>query len=244
MRKRKVEKRKTKSPGDGQGRAGHGEEMIITKEQLFKHDTKNNDRIELGKFNIILADPSWRFKNWSMKELAERGEKWARRNGRSPYDVMTTEDIAALPVANIAAKNAILMMWATYPKLPDALQVIATWGFEYKTCAFTWVKLNKRGSGFKLGLGYHTRGNCELCLLATKGKGLRRVDNAVPNLLIAPIRDHSQKPDEARDRIERLYGDVPRIELFARQERPGWVALGNEVGECLDLRNSLKMVTE
>jgi site-specific DNA-methyltransferase (adenine-specific) len=218
-----------------------GKEMI-TKEQLFKQDTRNHDRIETGKFNIILADPPWRFKNWSMKELAERGEKWARRNGRSPYDVMTTEDIAGLPVADIAAKNAILMLWATYPKLADALQVIAAWDFEYKTCVFTWVKLNKGGSGFKFGLGYHSRGNCELCLLATRGKGLRRVDNAVPNLLIAPIRDHSQKPDEARDRIERLYGNVPRIELFARQERDGWTALGNEVGECLDLREGLKNV--
>jgi len=213
--------------------------MITTKEKLFKLDARNHDRIESGKFNIILADPPWRFKNWSMKELAQRGEKWARRNGRSPYDVMTTDDIAALPVADITAKNAILMLWATYPKLADALQVIQAWKFEFKTVAFTWVKLNKSGSGFKFGLGYHTRGNCELCLLATRGKGLRRVDNAVPNLLIAPIRDHSQKPDEAIDRIERLYGDVPRIELFARQENPGWVVLGNEVGEGLDLRDSL-----
>jgi site-specific DNA-methyltransferase (adenine-specific) len=217
--------------------------MNQTKEQIFKNDTRNYDRIEPKKFNIILADPSWRFKNWSMKELAERGEKWARRNGRSPYDVMNTDDIAALPVSDIAAKNAILMLWATYPKLTDALEVIAAWGFEYKTVAFTWIKLNKSGSGFKFGLGYHSRGNCELCLLATRGKGLRRVDNAVPNLLIAPVRDHSQKPDEAIDRIERLYGNVPRIELFARQERPGWTALGNEVGERLDLRESLKAVT-
>jgi site-specific DNA-methyltransferase (adenine-specific) len=216
--------------------------MMITKDQLYKSDIRNHDRAEPGKYNIILADPPWRFKNWSMKELAERGEKWARRNGRSPYDVMTTEDIASLLVANIAAKNAILMMWATYPKLTDALQVISAWGFEYKTCAFTWIKLNKSGSGFKFGLGYHSRGNCELCLLATRGKGLRRVDNGVPNLLITPVRDHSQKPDEARDRIERLYGNVPRIELFARQERPGWVALGNEVGDFLDLRESLEMV--
>lgn len=218
--------------------------MNKTREELSKTDTRNHDRVEPRKFNLILADPPWRFKNWSMKEMAQRGEKWARRNGRSPYDVMDTKNIAALPVADITAKNAVLMMWATYPKLTDALQVIAAWGFEYKTCAFTWVKLNKGGSGFKFGLGYHTRGNCELCLLATRGKGLRRVDNAVPNLLIAPVRDHSQKPDETRDRIERLYGHIPRIELFARQERSGWVAMGNEVGECLDLRESLKRFYE
>ena len=177
-----------------------------------------------------------------MSELAKRGEKWARRNGRSPYDVMDTEAIATLPVEQITAKNAVLMLWATYPKLPEAFEVIAAWGFTYKTVGLTWVKLNKRGSGFKFGLGYHTRGNCEICLLATRGKGLRRVDTTVPNLLIAPLRDHSQKPDEARTRIERLYGDVPRIELFARQETPGWLALGNEVGERLDLQVSLGTV--
>lgn len=210
------------------------------KNQIFTNDTRNHNRIETGKFNIIMADPSWRFQNWSMKKFVERGEKWARRNGRSPYDVMDTEDIAALPVSNIVAKNAILMLWATYPKLTDAFEVIKAWGFDYKTVAFTWIKLNKRGSGFKFGLGYHTRGNCELCLLATKGKGLQRVDNAVPNLLITPIREHSQKPDEARERIERLYGDVPRIELFARREYENWTVLGNEVGERLDLRDSLK----
>jgi site-specific DNA-methyltransferase (adenine-specific) len=215
--------------------------MIITK--LYKQDIRNHDRIERNKFNIILADPPWRFKNWSSDEFAKRGEKWARRNGRSPYDVMDTEAIAALPVADIAAKNAILMIWATYPKLVDAIEVVNAWGFEYKTVAFTWIKLNKSGSGFKFGLGYHSRGNCEICLLATRGNGLRRVDNAVPNLLIAPIRDHSQKPDEARNRIERLYGDVPRIELFARQEHPNWMALGNEVGERLDLKNSLGKIT-
>ena len=217
---------------------------MINQNHLFVNDTRNHDRVESGKFNIILADPPWRFKNWSMKELAKRGEKWARRNGRSPYDVMTTEDIVTLPVTNIAAKNSILMMWATYPKLVDAFKVINAWGFEYKTVAFTWIKLNKRGSGFKFGLGYHTRGNCELCLLATRGKGLRRVDNAIPNLLIAPVRDHSQKPNEVKNRIERLYGDVSRIELFARQEQinVNWTVLGNEVGERLDLKDSLELI--
>lgn len=171
-----------------------------------------------------------------MKELAERGEKWARRNGRSPYDVMTTLDICALPVGELAARDSILLMWATYPKLEDALQVIKAWGFTYKTVAFSWLKLNPSGHGFKMGLGYHTRGNVEPCLLATRGDGLRRVDNAVMQViidegecLIAPVGEHSQKPPEARKRIERLYGDVPRVELFARQRVAGWSAWGNQV---------------
>ena len=195
----------------------------------------NQDRIEPDKFNIIYADPPWRFKNWSMKELSKRGEKWARRNGRSPYDVMDHAAICALPVADLAAKNSILFMWATYPKLPEALEVVSAWGFEYKTVGFTWVKQNKSGVGFHFGLGYHTRGNPEICLLGTRGKGLRRVDNSVPNLLISPLGEHSQKPNDARLRIARLYGDVPKIELFARQRVEGWSAWGNQVPEGNDI---------
>lgn len=198
----------------------------------------NHDRIEPGKFNIIYCDPAWRFRNWSMQALAQKGEKWARRNGRSPYDVMNTEDIAALPVASLAARHSILLMWATYPKLEEALSVIKTWGFTYKTVAFTWVKQNRSGVGFHFGLGYHSRGNPEICLLATHGDGLRRVDNSVPNLLISPLEGHSKKPNEARRRIERLYGDVPRVELFARQSRPGWLALGNAI-DGKDLQTSI-----
>lgn len=217
--------------------------MILTKVQLVTADTRNYDRVEDGKFNIIFADPAWRFKNWSMSEFAKRGEKWARRNGRSPYEVMDTEDIAALPVGDVSARDSVLLLWATYPKLVDALRVVEAWGFTYKTVAFTWVKLNKGGSGFKFGLGYHTRGNSELCLLGTKGRGLRRVDAAVPNLLIHPVGEHSKKPHEARLRIERLYGDVPRLELFARQSCPGWTALGNEVGEKLDIGDGLRILS-
>src|SRR3990170_2038483 len=85
------------------------------------------------------------FKNWSMSELVKRGEKWARKNGRSPYPVMLTEDIAKLPVSNLSAKDSVLFLWATYPKLEDALYVMKSWGWEYKTVAFSWVKLNPSG---------------------------------------------------------------------------------------------------
>lgn len=204
------------------------------RDKLLQWDL-NKSRIEQGRYNIIYADPPWRFKNWSMKELAERGEKWARRNGRSPYDVMNHQDICNLAIQDISAKNAVLLMWVTYPKLDEGLAVIKAWGFTFKTVGFTWVKQNKSGVGFHFGLGYHTRGNPEICLLATKGKGLRRVDNSIPNLLIAPLSEHSQKPQEARDRIIRLYGTVPRLELFARQRREGFDAWGNEVPEGNDV---------
>lgn len=216
--------------------------MNLTLSEIHCSSEINHDRIQPDRFNIIYADPPWRFKNWSMKELAERGEKWARRNGRSPYDVMATSDICALPVSSLAASDSILLMWATYPKLEDALQVIKAWGFTYKTVAFSWLKLNPSGRGFKMGLGYHTRGNVEPCLLATRGDGLRRVDRAVMQViieesdcLIAPVGEHSQKPAEARHRIERLYGDVPRIELFGRQRVPGWSVWGNQAPDGSDI---------
>ena len=186
------------------------------------------------KYSIILADCPWRYANWSMSELAQRGEKWARRNGRSPYDVMMTSDICALPVADLAAKDCILFCWATYPKLPDALEVIKAWGFTYKTVAFTWVKNNPSGVGFHFGLGFWTRQNPEICLLATRGKP-KRIDNRVPNLIIYPRGEHSRKPDEIRERIVRLVGDVRRIELFARQRTPGWDIWGDQAPQGSDI---------
>ena len=180
------------------------------------------------KYKIIYADPPWRFKNWSMNELVTRGEKWARKNGRSPYNVMDNEDIYKLKVNEIADKDCILFMWATYPKLQEALETIKAWGFEYKTVAFTWVKQNKVSDGFHFGLGYWTRGNPEICLLATKGHP-HRINKCVANLTISHLQEHSKKPDIIRDKIIQLVGDLPRIELFARQKVEGWDSWGNEV---------------
>jgi len=201
------------------------------------------------KYEIIAADPPWRFQNWSMAELAKRGEKWARRNGRSPYDVMDTTTIANLPVSNICAKNCVLFLWATYPKLEDALTVLHGWKFKFKTVAFTWVKLNPKGniayppneiriSGrFHYGLGYWTRQNPEICLLATRGKNAR-ISNRVENLIVHPLMGHSRKPPVYRDRIVELLGDRPRIELFARDIAPGWDATGLEC-DGIDIRDFL-----
>jgi site-specific DNA-methyltransferase (adenine-specific) len=188
----------------------------------------------MTQYSIIYADPPWRFQNWSIGELAKRGEKWARRNGRSPYGVMNDQDIFNLPIASIAARDCVLFLWATYPKLETALHTVAAWGFQFKTVAFTWVKLNPSGIGFHFGLGYWTRGNAEICLLATRGHP-KRVDNRVPNLVIAERRDHSHKPDEVRQRIVRLVGDLPRVELFARERVPGWDAWGNEITSDISL---------
>jgi N6-adenosine-specific RNA methylase IME4 len=141
---------------------------------------------------------------------------------------MRTEAIRALPVSMISAPDCALFLWATYPMLPDAFAVIDAWGFTFKTVAFTWVKTNRSGRGFHFGLGYWTRANPEICLLATRGRP-RRVSRAVPNLLVSPLREHSRKPDETRERIVALCGDLSRAELFARQRVPGWSAWGNEI---------------
>jgi N6-adenosine-specific RNA methylase IME4 len=134
---------------------------------------------------------------------------------------MSLKEIMALPVADIAAKDSVLFIWAIDSMLPQALEVIKAWGFTYKTVGFTWAKTNAKSQGFFTGLGYWTRCNPEQCLLATRGRP-KRLNRDVAQLIVAPRREHSRKPDEVRTRIE------PFCELFARSSSPGWVTWGNE----------------
>jgi len=175
-------------------------------------------------FNIIYADPPWTFKTWSKKGQGRSAEKH--------YNCMSLQEIRQLPVAEIAAKNCALFLWATDPLLPQALDLMSQWGFNYKTIAFVWAKLNKNApamlwtpSDFFTGMGYWSRANSELCLLGTRGKPQRQ-SASVKRLVIAPRREHSRKPDEVAHRIVQLIGDVPRIELFGRTSRPGWSVWG------------------
>ena len=117
-------------------------------------------------------------------------------------------------------------MWATYPKMQEALDLIEAWGFKYKSIAFQWIKQNRSGNGYFFGLGRWTRGNTEPCLIAIKGKP-KRISAGVGQLVFSPLRRHSQKPAEVRDKIVELMGDLPRIELFAREAAPGWDVWGN-----------------
>ena len=172
------------------------------------------------KYNIIYADPPWHFKS--------RSEKGDGRNATQHYDCMSLEDICNMPVQEIADKDCVLLMWATDPLLEKAFKVIDSWGFKYKTVGFTWAKSNKTNMGMFTGLGYWTRCNPEMCLLATKGKP-KRVSKSVAQLVIDQRREHSRKPDRIRNDIIELCGDLPRIELFARQTFDGWDAWGNEV---------------
>lgn len=141
---------------------------------------------------------------------------------------MGIEELCALPVSEITEKDCVLFLWATF------LQLIKAWGFTYKTVAFVWLKTNKKALTWFYGLGFWTRGNAEICLLATKGHPKRQAKN-IHQLIISPIEEHSKKPEEARKKIVALMGDIPRIELFARKESPGWDIWGNEVKSNITL---------
>ena len=173
------------------------------------------------KYNIIYADPPWHFKS--------RSEKGEGRNATQHYDCMSLKDICDMPVEKIADKDCVLLMWVTDPLLEKAFKVIDAWGFTYKTVGFTWAKSNKSNMGMFTGLGYWTRCNPEMCLLATKGKP-KRVSKSVAQLVIDERREHSRKPDEMYGYIEKML-EGPYIELFARTTRKGWDNFGNEVNK-------------
>jgi N6-adenosine-specific RNA methylase IME4 len=177
----------------------------------------------LPRYSVIYADPPWQYADAGCNGAAAQ-----------QYSVTSCKDIAAWPVHKLAADDCALFMWATYPLLPEALATIKGWGFEFKSIAFQWVKLNKKTPTPFYGLGRWTRGNTEPCLLAVRGKP-KPVSKSVSQLVIEPeiihdpIRGHSAKPDVVRERIVELMGDVPRIELFARERAAGWDQTGLEL---------------
>lgn len=173
--------------------------------------------IPTDKYNIIYADLPWAYDDETCDGAAQQ-----------QYNTMNCEELSKFDVGRIAAKDCILFLWATYPKLDWALNVIKAWNFEYKSIAFQWVKLNPSGSGFFYGLGRWTRGNTEPCLLATKGTP-KRISESVFQLIISQQRGHSRKPLETYSRILKLVGDLPRIELFARETMKGWDSFGDQV---------------
>lgn len=173
------------------------------------------------KYKIIYADPPWEY---SDKSKSHGG------GAESHYPCMSIENICKLPVSDIADDNSVLLIWTTYPQLEECFKVIRAWGFIYKTCAFTWVKTNNDGSIY-MGMGRYTRSNAEICLLGKKGKGIPRLSASVKNTHLFRRLKHSQKPDMFKHLITELFGDVPRIELFARQKTEGWDVWGNEAPE-------------
>ncbi len=194
-----------------------------------QHNTRFEHSIEeveaLGGYSIVYADPAWKYRNS------------ARGSASRHYHTEEFEKLAEMPVSRIAARDSVLFVWVTWPCLREGLDLIEAWGFEYRTLGFIWVKNEKSGKVF-WGSGWWSRANSEACLLGVRGD-IRRVSAGVHQLvetwddqedlvLRAPIGEHSAKPSEVRERIVRLMGDLPRIELFARDRITGWDACGND----------------
>lgn len=194
------------------------------------------------KYQIILADPPWHYND--RRNTNTRFSGGAMKH----YPVMKIEEIKGLPVSEIADDDCLLFLWATFPNLKEALEVIEAWGFKYKTLGFAWIKTNRRQNLKQqsflptdmiddfFGIGFYTKSNCEVCLIGVKGKPSNLIiSNDVPSTIISPRREHSRKPDEAKERIIKLVGDAPRIELFSRQKTEGWDVWGNEVKSDINL---------
>ena len=187
-----------------------------------------------GHYGAILADPPWRFRTWDQREAIPRSRSSGTNvSAATHYGTMDIEAICALPVGELAAPDCVLLLWATWPNLEDALRVVAAWGFAYKTAGFLWAKahanqleLFRDDHDGLMGLGYWTRANSEPCILATRGRP-QRLNADVRQVIIEPRREHSRKPDCVYGRIERLVAG-PYLELFARNRRAGWDAWGNE----------------
>lgn len=200
----------------------------------------------MSKYSLIYADPCWSYDN-----------KGTRAKADNHYSTMNLTELKRLPVWDLAADDAVLAMWWVPPMPLEAIQLAEAWGFKVKNmCLFTWHKLNKCAEQniqseidarkkrrnpiaagdlltlideqTRMGLGNYTRSNAENVLVAVKGKGIPRLQADIKQMILAPIGAHSAKPEECRRRLERLYGDVPRIELFSRGDDPAWHHWGNE----------------
>ena len=200
-----------------------------------------------GGYPVILADPPWQYENWSLKGEAKSANK--------RYKCMSIEEICAIPVELLAARHAALFLWVTWPMMPHWMGVVRSFGFDYAGLAWEWTKYNPHTGKYAFGPGYGTRKNLEPCLLCTRGapplrdrigrmffgseagpvpSGVRSVRDFIEwmplDAIRSPRREHSRKPDEQYRRIETLF-EGPYIELFSRNDRPGWVHWGDEVGK-------------
>jgi N6-adenosine-specific RNA methylase IME4 len=173
-------------------------------------------------YGALLVDPPWYFEDWSKTPHTQwKTDRATQRH----YETMSIDDILRLPVASLAAPDCALFLWVIDSHLNKAFEIGTAWGFTYKTRAFEWLKTGT--SGYRVGLGYWTRKQCESVLLFTRGSP-RRKSKAVRQIIEAPRREHSRKPDEVYERIEALV-DGPYCELFARRHRPGWQAWGKDL---------------
>jgi len=225
------------------------------------------------KFQTILADPPW----WYADQKKERKDGAGPTQGIGAchhYDQMKTDEIAGVGaehVRKISADRCHLYLWATMPLLPDALNVMAAWGFSYTTVAFCWIKVNSKRFDDAIqdilqptmidngrtvqnfldaltffGPGFYTGSNIELVLLGTRGQPFAHAaGHKASQIIYAPLGKHSAKPEQVQDRIEWMYPDAtPRLEMFARRDRAGWICVGNEAPGTIgqDIRESLEVI--
>ena len=183
------------------------------------------------KYSIIYADPPW-----SYKDKAKAGN----RGASCKYPTQSLGWLKSLPIKEIAADNCVLFLWVTMPQLPNAFELLKAWEFDYVTNGFTWVKKNKKADTLFTGLGHWTRSNSELCLIARRGKP-KRISAKVHSVIMTPIEGHSKKPDIVRDKIVELMGDLPRVELFARNTSSGWDCLGDGI-DGKDMMDALEEI--
>lgn len=191
---------------------------------------EQEDGLPEGSFGAILADPPWSFRTWSDRGRDRCPDAMVRQKGLAErhYATMPLAKIEQLPVGDVAAPDSVLFLWAVDCMLPEAIALMERWGFKFKTVAFTWAKtLKSDPERTHTGLGYWTRGNPETCLLGTRGAP-KRLAADVRQLIVAQRREHSRKPDEQYERIERLVAG-PYLELFARHPRPGWTQWGDQL---------------
>ena len=175
----------------------------------------------MKKYKIIYADPPWKFNNKNTGGNMKSGSQ-------AHYKTMTIDDICNLPINDISDDDSVLFMWWVASQPLEAIKVVESWGFTIKTMSgFNWIKTTKNNKLF-FGMGFWTRAGSELCLIATKGKP-KRINASVRSVELSENIGHSKKPDIFKDRIIQLCGDLPRVELFARNNTKEWDVFGNEV---------------
>jgi len=181
------------------------------------------------RFSVVYADPPWPYYGSGTKDAA----------AGKHYGLMSLESICGLPVREVSGRSAALFLWATCPRLPDALACMGAWGFHYRGVAYVWVKTARDGRplGARGVPPTFVKPVCELVLVGStceRGRPLPILTSAQRQVVFAPVGRHSEKPAEVARRIEELFGDVPRLELFARMESPGWTCVGDEIdGRCV-----------
>lgn len=204
---------------------------------------KYSNNIESNKkYDIIYADPPWFFND----------RKLIRKDGKKPkfgtgavnnYNIMETEDICNLDVSSITNENSVLFLWTTSSHMPDALEVMKSWGFKYINVAFVWTKITSNKKTW-MGLGNYTRQNCEFLLFGKRGKGIKRINAGIKQSILLPHnidkngkKIHSSKPFKFRKLIVKLFGDLPRLEMFSRDKAKGWDVWGLEVKSDVKIGN-------